>query len=210
MRVVVISNGRFGRESYYRQAIEPDDVLVCADGGANYVWALGMIPNMVIGDMDSIDPRIRAQLVEKGTVELVTAPTDKDETDTELALKAAIARKPSELVMMGMLGGRLDHTMANIGLLSMVPESMKCHIDEPNTRIWLVRKELTFDCEAGQTVSVLPFEGDARGVTLRGMKYPLVDGVLKHGRTRGVSNLAVGPTARVAVEHGMALVILFN
>lgn len=208
MRAVVIGNGHPGPTEFYFTTIRPDDFLICADGGANLALELEFVPDVVVGDMDSIDASVRAELVARGATEFVTAPSEKDESDTELALKNAIARSPDEIILTGMLGGRLDHALANIGLLAAVPDEVKCAIVEPSVRIELVRGSAEIEARPGQVVSILPFAGEATGVTLAGFKYPLNDGVLSADSTLGLSNVMIAETASVAVAKGAVLIIL--
>lgn len=210
MRAVIWSNGRFGPAEFYLETIKADDYLICADGGANYALALELIPDLVVGDMDSIDTNVRAELAARGLTEFVVVSDEKDESDSELALKAALARRPDEIIMTGVLGDRIDHSLANIGLLSAVPEDVPASIVEPGATLVLVRKTLTLRGRPGQIVSVLPFGGDASGVTLTGLKYPLSDAPLSQARTLGLSNVIVESTVSISVDDGMLLVTILS
>jgi len=207
MRTVVFSNGDVGPADFYLTTIKPDDYLICADGGANAALALELLPDLVVGDMDSIKPGVRAELSARGSTEFRIVSREKDETDTELALRAALERNPTEVLLTAVLGRRIDHAIANIHLLALVPDGLPCSIEEPDLSIWLVRSSLTLRGRQGALVSILAVGGDARGVTLSGFEYPLQEAELKQASSLGISNVVTRDVATVGVTSGMVLVI---
>lgn len=207
VRVVIMSNGSIGPADFYLKTIRQDDYLVCADGGANAALGLELVPDLVVGDMDSIDASVRAELVARGGTEFRVAPRDKDESDTELALRAALELEPSEILLTAVLGGRIDHAISNIHLLASVPDHIECAIVEPDQSIRLVRRNLDLVGRTGDVVSIVAVGGDAGGVTLTGFQYPLQGATLRQASTLGISNVVCGEKARVSVTEGMLLVI---
>lgn len=207
VRVVIMSNGSIGPADFYLKTIRQDDYLVCADGGANAALGLELVPDLVVGDMDSIDASVRAELVARGGTEFLVVPVEKDESDTELALRAALERKPSEILLTAVLGGRIDHAMANIHLLATVPDPIQCAIVEPDQSVRLVRRKLSLAGRVGDVVSILAVGGDAHGVTLTGFEYPLQGATMLQASTLGISNVVRDENAVVSVAEGMLLVV---
>jgi thiamine pyrophosphokinase len=188
-------------------------LVIAADGGARHADALGVRVDVWVGDGDSIDGAALAALEARG-VELQRARPDKDESDTELAVRTALARDPSGIVVVGATGGpRIDHELANLGLLAM-PElgDGVAWLYTPRSRIGRLRMpggptEARFVGRRGDTVSLLPFGGDVRGVTTRGLRYPLRDEDLPMGPPRGLSNVVDADDAGVTIRDGLLLVV---
>lgn len=194
-----------------------DDVtlVIAADGGARHAGPLGVDIDLWVGDGDSIGEDGLAALVASG-VAVERASTDKDETDTELAVRAAIHRDHG-VVIVGALGGpRIDHALANIALLAL-PElaDMAAILYTEHSMITLLRGS-TSDGQAawepltgaaGDLVSLIPFGGDAVGVTTSGLHYPLRDESLPVGSSRGISNVMRGSTGQVSLRGGLLLVV---
>lgn len=193
-------------------------LVVAADGGARHATHLGVRIDRWVGDGDSVDAAMLDALRAEGaTIDLAT--TDKDESDTELAVMTALAAGAERLSIVGALGGpRLDHALANLTLVSL-PElaGLDVRILTAEHRIRLLAADgsgaprtapwLDLTGRVGDLVSLLPVGADAIGVTTSGLRYPLHDEPLLLGRTRGLSNVRVGSTARVSLRAGHLLVI---
>ena len=191
-------------------------VVIAADGGARHAAALGVAIDLWVGDGDSIDEADLAALAATG-VRIERSPPDKDESDTELAIGAALGLGADGIVIVGALGGRrIDHALVNIGLLAM-PElaGRSATIVDDRTRIQLIRApgpdggpvERRLHGRPGDLVSLLPFGSDVEGVTTDGLVYPLADEPLRSGRARGLSNVRATAEARVVVRAGLLLVV---
>ena len=190
-----------------------DRHVVAADGGARHAGPLGLRIDRWVGDGDSLGESGIAALVADG-VPVERAPFDKDESDTELAIVAALARRPAAIAVLGALGGpRLDHALANLGLLEL-PElrDIDVRLVAADARVRLLvaadtvaRVELIG--RVGDLVSLLPIGGDAIGVTTDGLAYALVDEPLHVGRTRGLSNERTAATATVTLRTGRLLLV---
>lgn len=192
-------------------------LVVAADGGARHAAPFGVRLDRWVGDGDSIDPAELARLAAAG-VAIEHAATDKDESDTELALLAAIRAGADAVVILGGLGGvRVDHALANVGLLRH-PElagRSACLYDEMASRISLisapdpaggaVAREL--GGREGDLVSLLPWGPAAEGVRTEGLRFPLHGEALPGGPARGLSNVRSAAVARITVESGWLLVI---
>jgi thiamine pyrophosphokinase len=188
--------------------------VIAADGGARHAAAFGLRLDRWVGDGDSIDDATLAELAAAG-VGLRHAEPDKNESDTELALREAIAEGAGEIIILGGLGGmRIDHAMANVGLLQY-PDLQGRPVtlfDERATRISLLEAGAegtgrAFAGREGDLVSLLPLGAPAGGVTTDGLRYALADEPLELGRSRGLSNVRTARVARVALRSGRLLVI---
>lgn len=192
-------------------------MVIAADGGARHAAALGVRPDRWVGDGDSIEPGGLEDLAAAG-VQIQRAPAEKDESDTELALLAAIEAGADAVTILGALGGvRIDHALANVDLLGHPAlEGRPAWLyDEQASRISLLvgpdaaGQPISRDLPGriGDLVSLLPTGETALAVTTRGLRYPLVGEPLIVGRTRGVSNVRTEAVARVSVGSGRLLVI---
>jgi thiamine pyrophosphokinase len=192
------------------------ELVVAADGGARHAAALGVDIDLWVGDGDSIDAAALDALVAAG-VEIEKARPDKDESDTELAVRAALRRGVDGVVLLGATGGpRIDHELANLGLLAMPDlRGRTAVVYTPGSRIRLLAGRPTDErprrCaiggSIGDLVSLLPFGADAIGVRTHGLAYPLVGERLPAGVPRGLSNVIAEDGAWVSLESGALLVI---
>ena len=191
----------------YQEYIRSADLLIAADGGALPLLRAGIVPHVAIGDMDSIDVVGLAELEARG-VALRRFAREKDETDLELALLYAAAAGADSIDILGALGGRWDHTLANVALLAL-PElhGLGARLLADGQTLYLVREAAVLEGQRGDTVSLLPLSGDAHGVTTRGLQYPLDDATLSYERARGVSNVLLDPPGHVSLREGLLLVV---
>jgi len=183
-----------------------EPVVVAADNGATTALAFGLSPKVVIGDLDSIEASTLAALESAG-VTIETYPRDKDATDGELAVDRALAFDPSELYLLGFLGGpRLDQAVANVLLLTHL-EVRTVLLDEANECI-LVRPgvEYTWRPEAGELVSLIALSEQATGVRTLGLRWTLRGDTLRLGETRGVSNEPIADEVGVSTQTGLLVV----
>jgi thiamine pyrophosphokinase len=191
--------------------------VIAADGGARHAPALGVAIDLWVGDGDSLGEVGIAALAAAG-VAIEQSPTDKDETDTELAMRAAIRTDGAGVILLGALGGpRVDHALANVNLLAMRGlEGRTAIIYTSRSRISLLRgpssppddvARVALTGEAGDLVSLLPVGGDVDGVSTSGLRFPLTDETLFEGSSRGVSNVVMWSGARVIVRRGSLLVV---
>jgi thiamine pyrophosphokinase len=192
----------------------PDDRVIAADSGAVHARAWGWPVHWLIGDLDSLPPAEAAVLRADGTP-TVTAPTAKDETDLELAVARAVADGARQIIICAALGGRPDHTLANVLLLAR-PElaGLDVRIVEGRQTLRLLRggtvvhpAHLALAGSPGDLLSLLPLGGDAVGATTAGLAYPLRNETLYFGQARGVSNVFEETEAHIWLKEGMLLVI---
>jgi len=207
MRAIVIANGHVGNSEASRVQTWPHDCVICANGGAQHALALGLVPDVVIGDLDSLNGNLQARLEGKGCQVLVH-PTRKDETDLELALRYAVDHGVDKILILGALGGRIDQTLANVLLLALPElEGIQTRIVAGDQELFLIQGQAVIEGQVGDTVSLLPIAGDVTGITTEGLEYPLQRGTLKFGPTLGISNVLTAPVARVQVERGLLLCV---
>jgi thiamine pyrophosphokinase len=191
-------------------------LVIAADGGARRADALGLALDRWVGDGDSLGEAGIAALIAAG-VEVSRAPLDKDETDAELAVTAAIDAGADRVTILGALGGeRVDHALANVGLLAVPALAGRdVRIVATDARLRLLAApgshgrptSMELDGRVGDIVTLLPVGDDVDGVTTEGLRYPLRDEPLRLGRTRGVSNVREASPAWVTVRHGRLLIV---
>lgn len=208
MRVVIFANGRLSNPTAYRHLVWADDLILAADGGAAHALAAGLTPHVVIGDLDSLEPALQAQMEAAGA-RFLSYPSAKEETDLELALLYAAEQGVREILVLGALGGRLDQTLANILLLAHPAlEQVQVQVVEGDQTAFLIRHQALVQGNPGDTVSLLPLGGDAQGVTAEGLRWPLRDETLRFGPARGVSNVLLGRQAWVQLREGCLLCVV--
>lgn len=185
---------------------DKDDLVVAADSGLNNARALGIRVDAVVGDYDSLGHKPD---VDKD-VEVVTVPTEKDVTDTQLAVEYALQKGAREIVLVGGLGGRLDHTLANLSILEdLLDKRVRATLLDGQNRVRLLRNDSTILPRSGYTyLSLLSLDPVSKGVEIEGVKYPLKRGRLH--RTLGglgVSNEITGNCCFVSVRKGTILIV---
>jgi len=185
---------------------EPD-LVIAADSGLEHAQSLAHTVDLVVGDLDSVDPGALADAVARGA-SVERHPADKDATDLELALGAALARGVRHVTVVGGHGGRVDHFLANALLLaSDAFEALDIDAWMGRAHVTVVRARAELYGAPGSLCTLLAIGGPARGITTQGLRYPLDDEILPPGSTRGVSNVLVGSIATVTVRAGTVLVV---
>jgi len=209
-RALVFANGDLNAGSAVQTALShaPDAIIIAADGGARLALACDLVPDVVVGDMDSLAPDEQADLVARGAV-LEKHPAAKDENDLELALLAAVAHGAVWIRVIGALGDRLDQVLANITLLALGDLAGRdVRLVAGEQTIWLVGPgEHDLHGAPGDTISLIPLAGDASGVRTDELKYPLRGETLAFGPARGVSNVMRAESARVTLAAGSLVVV---
>jgi thiamine pyrophosphokinase len=217
MRAIIFANGEFPDAEETRDLLRPDDLIIAADGGTRHALAIGVIPRVVIGDLDSLSPDEQARVKATGSRVIRFSPR-KDETDLELALLHAAHEDATEILVLAALGGRLDQTIANLLLLAL-PElkGRDVRIVAGAQTAFLIYAPrggpdesdgVLIEGQPGDTVSLIPLGGDALGVTAEGLEWPLREDHLRFGPARGVSNMLTAERARVRVRQGLLLCVV--
>lgn len=202
-RAVILCHGDFNDRGF---ELRPDDILICADGGAEHASLAGWRPHLIVGDLDSLSPEIRQKWKHTGT-QFAEYPVEKDKTDSELALEYALKLDVDEILILGALGGRIDHMLTNVFMLSRIPGDREAKIISGLQRLWLTSSFTRIEGQRGDTVSLIPLSRRVVGVTTTGLYYPLDDGVMEFGSSLGNSNVMVEDVATVTVSSGRLLVV---
>jgi thiamine pyrophosphokinase len=192
------------------------EAVIAADGGLARARALGLEATLLVGDLDSLEPALVAAAEASGPP-IRRSPAAKDESDTELALLAAVDAGATRVTVLGAFGGpRLDHALANVWLLAHPAlAGMDVALLDARARATLVvapgpgggRVRRPLPGRTGGIVSLLPFGGDAVGITTHGLRYPLRDEPLVSGPARGLSNIRDAPDAVITLRAGRLLVV---
>ena len=204
---VIIANGDPPDPETARRYADQADLLLAADGGARHALALGLVPHVVIGDLDSLNKDQQTCLRSAGA-RFIVHPAAKDETDLELALFYAVEQDADPIVVLAALGGRLDQLVANVLLLAMPALAGRdVRLIDGSQTAFVVRDQVTIIGVPGDTISLIPLGGDAKGITTRGLAYPLNEGSLPFGPALGVSNEMTTSQAHVQVRDGLLLCV---
>ena len=208
MKVVVVASGDFDPAD--AMLLGDADMLVAADGGAESLDRVGRRPDLLIGDLDSTGPALVERLA-MSAVRVERHPVDKEASDTELALRAAIDAGADEIVLLGAIGGdRLDHELANVLLLAdPALAGREVRLVHAGNTVRVVRsgESLVVGGRIGDLVTLLPIGGEATGITTDGLRWPLDAATLRMGRSRGLSNEIVAAPASVRLGSGVLLVV---
>ena len=206
-RIVIFANGELPDLEKVRVLLRADDFIICADGGTHHALALGLQPNLVVGDMVSLSKDAWKKLGQ-ANVQIELHPRDKDETDLELAIRRALEMNPESILIIGALGGRADQTLGNIALLSdarLAP--IDCRFDDGVEEIFFCRVHSIVEGRSDDLVSLIPWNGEVRGVRTEGLKWSLRGETLYPEKTRGISNEMIGEAASISIESGLLLIV---
>ena len=201
-RCVIVGGAGIREYQRIRESLRGDDWFVYCDGGLKHVQELGREPNLIVGDFDSHEQPAT-------DTETIGLPCEKDDTDTVYAVKEAVRRGFRDFLLIGVTGERFDHTFGNISLLLYL-DSLgipACILDDYSEMSIISRgtAEVKEDCS---WFSLLNISGTAKGITIRGAKYPLTDGEITSEYQYGISNEVLpGETVRVSVREGRLLLV---
>lgn len=186
------------------------DKLIAVDSGLKAVKELGLVPDMVVGDFDSVDPVILEEFKRIPYIIWDVHDPEKNETDTELALRKAAASGCTRVVILGATGGRFDHMLANVFLLyTCLQRGMDACIVDRQNKIYLIEEEHHFTKKEqwGKYISFLPLLGKIKGICLEGFSYPLTDYDLDVGSSRCISNELNGEEGTIRFREGIAICV---
>lgn len=206
MKAIIIASGNSIKKEIFNEIYSESDFIICADGGLNYLDSLSAKPNLIVGDFDSVD----INLLEKyKNVTTKKYPTEKNYTDTEIAIEEAIACGYSEITIFGATGTRLDHTIANILLIERYLKSnVSIRIVDNNNYISILNKDITVDKKEGYFLSIIPISEYIDGITLKGVKYPLLDVRVDKGSTLCISNEITADKAEILINKGIGILFI--
>jgi thiamine pyrophosphokinase len=206
-RAIIFCNGDLSNFRNAKKYIKPTDYIICADGGAKHVLKLGIKPDVIIGDFDSLSKKDQKIFIEK-QVPFITHEKEKDETDSELAVQFALEKGFKTIFIFGLLGSRIDHMLTNFFALDYISSAdADVTIIEGKQEIRLIKNKIKLEGKKGDLVSLIPLNGDVKKVTTKNLKYSLKNEDLKFGYSRGISNVFTEDTAEISLHEGSLLVI---
>ncbi|MBO4400199.1 MAG: thiamine diphosphokinase [Lachnospiraceae bacterium] len=201
-RCVIVGGADIGNYEFLKSRMRDDDFVIYCDSGLKHLSALGAEPSLIVGDFDSHEnPGL--------SVETIVLPCEKDDTDTVYAVKEALNRGFKEFLLLGVAGGRLDHTLGNVSILFYL-DAAGCHgtILDDYSEMEVVSEKTAYIDDSFPYFSLLNVTGEAGGITIRNAKYPLTDAAITCEYQYGVSNEPLpGKTAEVSVKKGKLLLV---
>ncbi|MDU1538808.1 MAG: thiamine diphosphokinase [Paeniclostridium sordellii] len=210
MKACILLNGEVDNLNYIKDIVDNNDYryIICADGGAKHLYKLNIVPNYIIGDLDSLEESIINYYKNKG-VDFKKFPKRKDETDAQLCIHLAKDLKVSEIHLLGALGGRIDHTIANINLMYYIKElGVNPIIKSKVEDIYMIDSEfINIMGKRGDIISIIPAKGDVSGVTLKNLEYPLENATIKYGNPIGISNVMKSNQCSIKVKNGCLIIV---
>lgn len=205
---IIVANGPVSHRPDLRTRLRQADLLICADGGLRTARRLEIKPDMVVGDLDSASPALVQWATNEGA-RVLRHPVEKDKIDAELALEAAIELGATDVEFIGALGGRVDQTLAAIGLLATVKAAgLRGRIIDGKQEVFLADRVTKIPGRQGTVVSLIPLSPVVTGVTLKGFRYPLIGATVRQGTTVTISNVIQTVPASVRVGRGRLLVVV--
>ncbi len=207
MTILIVANGDMPTAEWLRVQVDSADFIIAADGGTNHLHKIDRLPDLVVGDLDSVSAETLAWL-EKGEVTVRQVAAEKDETDLELALLYATAHSEDAICICAAFGGRVDQEIANIMLLTH-PNWLQREIRliAPHQSAWVFTDSSEICGSIGDTLSLIPLAGDAIVANTMGLKWELQNSTLKFGPARGVSNILTAERANVKLTNGIVLCV---
>lgn len=209
MITLIISGGNIEKE-VFKSFIQKHNIdkIIVADKGLEILNKLNIVPNCIIGDFDSVNESVLNKYKEKN-IEIVKLNPEKDYTDTHMALKLAIELKSNQIYIIGALGGRVDHSLANIHILKeALDNNIECKIINKNNEIQLITKGINkIKSSNYKYISLMPLTTEVTGITLNGFKYALDNATLEIGHSIGVSNEIVSDEAEIVIKTGILIMI---
>lgn len=207
---IIITGGNIKEEFLKKVFLENKyENIIASDKGLEILDKLGLKPNYIIGDFDSINKEILNKYLLDKEMKIIKLNPEKDYTDTHMALKLAIELRSTNISMVGAIGSRIDHTIANIHILKeALDNNIGCKILNENNEIRLISKKTIVGLDNNyKYISLIPLTTYANGVTLRGFKYPLLDATLEIGDSIGVSNEQIEDKASIDLQEGILILI---
>jgi len=208
MRTLIVSGGNI--EDNILEKFKHDfNYIIASDKGLEVLDKYNIIPNYIIGDFDSIDKNVLNKYIDNKDIIIKRLNPEKDYTDTHMALKLAIELKSTSITIIGAIGTRLDHTIANIHILKeTMDKNIECKIINSRNEIQLINKKTILKLDDKyKYISLIPLTTNVKGVTLKGFKYSLKNAILDIGHSIGVSNEQIEKYAEIDLKGGILILI---
>lgn len=206
MRALIVAGGNAPSKALLVKEAAIADYIIGVDKGIEYLYENNIKPNIILGDFDSINPSLLKDIKEIVT-EVLTFPEEKDFTDSQLALKKALDLMMDEIVLLGVTGSRIDHTLANIGLLyQCLQAGVKATIKDDKNILFMVDKSTTLEVNEGGYFSLVAYGGIVEGLSIKNGKYELNHyNLLPHDNIT-ISNEFIGKDVDITFEKGILLI----
>jgi thiamine pyrophosphokinase len=205
-RMLLFTGGKLG--DWALREVREGDFLIGVDRGALFLVRHHKKPQLAIGDFDSVTTEELSEIEQQSGQLISCDPVMKDLTDTEMAFNWALDHQPEEIVLLGALGNRFDHTLANVHLLLKgLRAGIRCRIVDETNEVLLIDREATVSKDRFAYISLLPLTEEVTGITLSGFQYPLHQATLRIGDTLGISNVLLADEGTISLKSGCLLVI---
>lgn len=209
MKCLIVSGGDAPSKNLIEQHLKDCDFYIGVDGGADLLSSYNLSADYIIGDFDTAKS-INILKQQNGGAEIVRLNPRKNQTDTEAAVDLALTKGADEIVLLGALGSRQDHSLANIALLKYaLDKRVSAKIVDENNELFVCKDNITLSAPIGQTISILPLYQNIT-VSAKGLEYPLKNLKINFGQSRGISNIISKSKVTITIKHGTALIILSN
>lgn len=206
MKALILASGSIKDYNILKSQAKISDFILCVDGGVDHILKTDFLPDIVLGDLDSISLE-GLNFIEKNKIQIKKFPSIKDSTDTELAINYLKSGNYKEITLMGVTGSRQDHTLANIFLLnSLLEKNISGKIIDSNNIIYLINDCLELKKIEGYYISIIPIEKDGILLTIDGFFYNLENTLIPFGSTLGISNKILKDYGKIKIHKGKALV----
>jgi len=203
-KCIIIANGKSPSkkvvDAFYKKGF---NTIICGDGGVNSARNLGITPDFIIGDLDSISLSTLKYFKNKSTVIKIKRQND---TDVEKCLKFAIRKKFDEVVLLGVTGDRLDHTICNLGIVIKFFGKIKIYLSAESSFLTSINKTTEFNSKVGETISIYAFD-DKTKISSVGLKYKLNNTALPFGVRESTSNVSISEKIILKIKNGIVFVI---
>ena len=207
MTALIVCSGSIKDYSYHKKYFEKAQFVICVDGGAKHIRKFGLVPDVLIGDLDSISGEDLEYFIDM-KVKIIRYPSQKEMTDTEIAINYAIDNGYKEVVIIGGIGTRIDHSLANILLLKQLLEKgIKGILANEKNEITLIKDRIKLEKETDAKLTLLPLTKVVEGITTKGLYYQLNCEDIELGSSRGVSNEFKDEIAEISIKSGILIVI---
>lgn len=204
LTVALVVNGIVENRIITGNLIRKYDKVIAIDGGLSHCKSMEIYPDLIVGDLDSVDQKVLGQYTDVPTLRY---PVNKDKTDTELGIEAALKWEPEKITLFGALGNRTDHLLYHLHLLQRF--AYLIDIRSENEKIFLLKKQEQVSSFAGQTVSLIPLTGPVSGVQTKGLKWD-IDSAVFDMDLMSISNVSLGESFTVSHLEGSLFCFLQN
>lgn len=207
-KTLIISGGEIDLEFLRKFLNNTFDIIIAVDRGLQALNTIKVKPSYIIGDFDSVDKEILDEY-KNTNIEVINLNPEKDYSDTHMALKLAIKQESKEIYIVGALGKRVDHALANIHILKEAIDcNVECKILDNNNEIQLINKYTKLKKDLSyKYISLIPLTTEVTGITLTGFKYPLENATLNIGHSIGISNEQIDDMTTIDIKKGILILI---